>query len=524
MVAEHNSAFNYDTGKKKKVYYLEGTNYEMGYLLGLLAEDEISLISTKYASKMVLEFIKNAISKRSNLLQEVLVSLLSSIGKKYFSELPVEIRNEIKGLYDGCKKSNPKTKVDLKHLYTLNAGIDILCSIVYTGFFLFNKIPGVKPQEFKIPVMCNGFSVFGRHTAGEHYFGRDFMFPTANVFQNTAAMIIYNPVGSQGKETYPFVSVTSPGIVGSLSAANINGLGIGVNMSPGMNCNPNKIGVNSILLTRMCAQFGKSAEHAVEIMERTPRGVSWNYIIADGKNDCSCIVEAGNSNEDPEFFKYISDDLKKHLPLEEYINANPSTTYRNGLMVRWNDYEYPVDYLNYNYSLLKYYNERNKENKKFDPYYDSIKGYINSKPSDKNCPSTYYFAPQREDSRNIVVTTNHYIIPEMRLYSMYPWTSQIVGDIINDIQWRYDELNNQILTHLDEYQYIDFIAAKDLIDFLSPHGKYPWYYADNPKSADGKEVRIEGCTSIFDLKRGIVDSHYGYYCDEWIRLTLPNYV
>ena len=38
IVAEHKTAANYDTGVKKKAYYLEGTNYEMGYLLGLLRQ------------------------------------------------------------------------------------------------------------------------------------------------------------------------------------------------------------------------------------------------------------------------------------------------------------------------------------------------------------------------------------------------------------------------------------------------------------------------------------------------------
>ena len=107
---------------------------------------------------------------------------------------------------------------------------------------------------------------------------------------------------------------------------------------------------------------------------------------------------------------------------------------------------------------------------------------------------------------------------------MYPWTASVIGNKINDIQWRYDELNNQILTSLEKYGSIDFYTARKLIDFLAPYGKHPWYYVDNPKSRDGKEIRIEGCTSIFDLKNGIVDSHFGYYCDEWVRITLPNYV
>ena len=41
IMAEHRTAFNYDSGQKKKIYYLEGTHYEIGYLIGMLAENEI---------------------------------------------------------------------------------------------------------------------------------------------------------------------------------------------------------------------------------------------------------------------------------------------------------------------------------------------------------------------------------------------------------------------------------------------------------------------------------------------------
>jgi hypothetical protein len=76
---------------------------------------------------------------------------------------------------------------------------------------------------------------------------------------------------------------------------------------------------------------------------------------------------------------------------------------------------------------------------------------------------------------------------------------------------------------LSENGTINYSSAKKLIDFLAPYGKYASYYDKNPRSSDGKEICIEGCTSIFDLKRMIVESHFGYYCDQWVKSTLPNY-
>jgi hypothetical protein len=62
------------------------------------------------------------------------------------------------------------------------------------------------------------------------------------------------------------------------------------------------------------------------------------------------------------------------------------------------------------------------------------------------------------------------------------------------------------------------------IVFSFSYGKFPDYYANNPKSSVGKEIRIEGSVSICDLKLKTMESHFGYYCDQWIKLTLLNYI
>lgn len=97
-------------------------------------------------------------------------------------------------------------KIDRKRLLVLNVGIDILLAVIYPG-----KLPqekGWKPEHFRIPMMCNAFANFGRNPDPYHYFGRDFMFVTGQVFQDTACLIIYNP-----DRGLPFVSVTAPRII-----------------------------------------------------------------------------------------------------------------------------------------------------------------------------------------------------------------------------------------------------------------------------------------------------------------------
>lgn len=523
IAAESKSVTNYDTGRRKKAYYIEGSGYEMGFLLGSLAESEIASMAIEFTDKVVFSFIGSKFLEKLKLLQEAFVRLIYELSKKAYAALPQELRDEIQGLYDGCKSVNPGTKVNMEHLIVLNTGVDVLCSMVYTGNFSFRGMRDLMPEDLKIPLMCNAFSISGRSAGNGHYFGRDFMFPTADVFQDTAAMIIYNPSVENGRKAIPFVGVTAPGMVGSISAMNIYKTAAGVDMSPAGNCEPQRIGINSLLLVRKCIQEGESAEAAVRVIAETPRGVSWIYIIADGASERSCVVEAGCSGTAPDIMKFPPEDAVPFLPRLVSTAGNVPGSPYNGMAVRWNDYKYPLGYLDYNPGLWTYYNNKNSMKSFIYPDAFSEKGFIDRNNAESNCPSTFYFAPQRENNNDLVLTTNHCIIPEMRYFSMHPWTSRVVGGIVNDIQWRYDELNSLIEDTIERSGYIGYEAARDLITFLSPYGKNSGYYAGNPRSKDGKEIRIEGCVSLFDLKNLTVESHYGYYCDKWVKLNLSNY-
>lgn len=523
IAADSRSAVNYDTGKPKRAYYLEGTPYESGFLMGSLAEEEISRMATEFADKVVFSFIGSKALEKMKLIQETLIRLIYSLSKEAWSQLRLEIKDEIQGIHDGCKSRNKKTRVDMEHLIVLNTGIDIICSRIYPGNFFRDGLGHMEPEDFRIPFMCNAFTVGGKSAGYGYYFGRDFMFPTADVFQDTAAMVVYNPAPAAGKEAIPMISVTAPGMAGSISAMNLYGVALGVNMSPGANCDPQNIGTNSLLLTRLCAQYSKSAEAAVGLMAETARGVSWNYIIADGGNERSCVAEAGASGRAPDFTKFPEEDFRPYLPDSDFIGRHRTGPFRNGVMVRWNDYKYPLEYLTFNHRLWNYYNKKHHTDKKIRTGAFSENSYINEK-SEKNCPSSFYFAPQREESSDILIAANHYVIPEMRYFAMSRWTAGIIGDRVNDLQWRYDELNRLIQDEVAEKGSIGFEKAKEFISFLTPSGKNAGYYSGNPRSKDGKETRIEGCDSVFDLKNMVAESHYGYYCDKWVRLSLRKYV
>ena len=552
ITAENKSVLNYDTGKPKKAYYVEGSPYETGYLMGSMAEQEIVRMMD-YADRVVFSFIGSKVLEKTKMIQGAFIRIVHQLSKKVWNQLPEAIREEVNGLYDGCKSRNPKTRVNMERLIVLNTGIDIICSMVYSGSFFRYGIEGVEPEDLDIPMMCNAFTVCGKSAGDCCIFGRDFSFPSADVFQDTAALIVYAPMSPgvqnrynrhairkessapasrpadvseaesvlKGRSPLPFVNLAAPGMIGSIAAMNLQGVALGVNMSPGANCDPENIGVNSLIMTRLCVQYSKSAADAASLMVRLPKGVSWLYIIADG-NGRSCVAEAGASLPMPDLTQYPDEKYRLLLPDADFLKGHASAPYDNGTMLRWNDYKYPREFLSFNHQLWQHYNEREKKQNII--YADAFEetGYIN-RAGDQNCPSSFYFAPQREESDELLVASNHYIIPEMRYFAMHRWTQKIIGKRVNDIQWRYDELNRQIHDRLKEKGRIGIADARELISFLAPYGKYSGYYADNPKSRNGKEIRIEGAVSVFELKSRVVESHYGYYCDKWVRLSLPAY-
>lgn len=548
ILATHKTATNSNTHKKKKAYYVEGTHYQMGYLMGVMAEEEIAIMTTEFVNNVVFDYLNLEIKgELRKIIGEFLLDVVLSYSKNIEQDIPEGQKREMKGILDGCKQANSNTKVNYDDLFILNVGIDALLSVVYTGKFpkprmkkltkdakkqLKTKIklkPRIKSKANKylrIPIMCNGFSVFGEATGGySHFMGRDFMFPTADVFQNVACPIIYN---SEENEL-PIVSLTAPGFVGSLAAMNLNGVACGVEIAAGGNCDPNRPGVNSLLLVRHSIVHGDSCEDAVDVMVNTQRGVSWIYMLADGTNDKSCIVESGKSTDNIDYLKYPPWYLKllKLLPTKKYLEQHSTIEPQNGLMVRWNDYQYPSEYLaRYNKKLWKFYKPiiRLLNNRKIQIYFDAFSehGYINKTLSDKNCPYAYYFAPQRDMRNDVMLTTNHFIIPEMRLCSMHPWSVFVAQGELDDFQWRYDQLNHEIFGALQDGGTIDFEKARDLISFLRPDGKFKEYY--NPENKPLSEVQVYGSISILDLKNKIIESIYGYFADEWVRITLPNYI
>ena len=138
IVAEHNEVFNYKTGKNKRAYFLEGTPYQIGKLLGLLAEEEINLVTNKFLFTIIKTYLcyiddnkKWVFNNIPKFVWNWLTNYVIKETSKLIKFMPDHIINEFNGIVDGCKEKNSDTTVSLEKLVAVNYGFDFLQSQLY---------------------------------------------------------------------------------------------------------------------------------------------------------------------------------------------------------------------------------------------------------------------------------------------------------------------------------------------------------------------------------------------------------
>jgi hypothetical protein len=559
MLACHARARNTGTGAPKRAYYAEGDGARMGWLIGAMAEPDVARMAGDFVENVAFAFFSTGpLSKDETLprLKDLIVRIISAASERMLPDVPRQLLAEIDGIVEGCRAANPRTSVRRDRLLVLNLGIDCLLAHIYTGRLFAER--GVNPLLLRMPIGCNAFSLSGDAAGGRHFFGRDFMFPTADVFQDTACLMILAPDDPAGRRGPAFVSQGAPGLVGSMAAMNESGLAVGVDMLPSRLCSPRRPGLNSLLLVRDCAQHCGTVDAAVERIREAPRGVSWLYPLADAAGS-ACVIEAGlrlGPGEPFPYFDHVPAYYRGRLPGIAYMSrmraryGTPAPV--NGMLVRGRDYRFPEEYIrDWNEGLWKAF-DRNwlailkdllgeflGSAKGLQSWKDRLgamlvgtsysasmfvaTGRINETWTDTNCPGPFYFAPQREQRPDVLIATNHCITPEMRLTSMSEWIALLTTGDSNDIQWRYDELNREILAALAAApEGINEATAWDLVDFLRPDGRFPGYY--NPESKeDWRNIQVHGSVTLCELTSRTFTSLFGYYGDEPVSIHLRNY-
>lgn len=572
LIAKHQSAKNRGV-ERKRAYYVEGSPWEMGFLMGKLAENKIQQMSEDYIENFIRSMIPWAKNRKTSEddwpIYDWLVERVNDLvpaGVPTIDELEPRIE-EIRGMVAGCLDANHQTEVTEKRLWALNASVDYLFSLLYR-FEILKLLFGKRADALEVPSACNALAILNDAASDGALFARDFMFPACGVFQDAACMTIYNPLPRSEGGPLPIVAMTVPGFVGSVAAMNSSGVAVGVDVVHGANNAPDHLGINSLLLVRHAMEHGPTIEDAADCILDAPRGVTWLYpMAADGGDgpDRACVVEASATPRDdhghplsslePLAFPRTRLAKDRVLPDASFLDKYPltDTSARNGAMVRWDGFQGTTTYVQaFNEALWK----RNWWSRLFWPLVkDQFEpsGRLNRRLLQKRCPAGSYFAPLRGEPGRVVITSNHYVCPKMRLTAMDERTNLLEGvsHTANDSQWRYDQLNylvRQARGYAEDendpdeptLKPITYATAKRLINYLEPactgNNRCPYirqrlcYHYKKYKSPECRHrtapgpIPIEGAVSLFDLKRRTIESYFGYYGDPWVKLRLMKYV
>jgi len=571
--AEHRTARN-RSAARKRAYYVEGSPWEMGFLMGRLAESRIQKMSEDYIENFIRSMIPWARNRKTKEddwpLYDWLVERVNDLvpaNVPTVKELEPRI-DEIRGMVAGCLDANHRTEVTEKRLWALNAGVDCLFSILYQ-FKLVKLLFGKRADALELPSACNALAVLNEAAEDGALFARDFMFPACDIFQDNACMTIYNPLPRVDEGPLPIVAMTAPGFVGSVAAMNIRGVAAGVDVVHGGNNDPDHLGINSLLFVRHAIENGPTIEAAVERALEAPRGVTWLYPMAadggEGGLDRACVVEASATPRDAEGRPSSSLDVlsfprkrllkDRVLPNDVYLREHslPGTEARNGAMVRWDDFQGTTTFVQaFNEKLWKrtWWGRLSWPLAK-DQFGPS--GRLNKRHWQTRCPAGSYFAPLRGEPGRVVITSNHYLCPEMRLTAMDERTNILdgVSQAANESQWRYDQLNYLVRQERGygeddndpdaaDLKPISYATAKRLINFLEPActggNRCPYvrqrhcfhFRKYRPPQCRRRRspgpIPIEGAVSLFDLRRRTIESYFGYHGDLWVKLSLMAYV
>ena len=449
---------------------------------------------------------------------------------------PQPLLDEMKGLVDGVHSINdPKhSQVTLNKIITLNYGFDLITAYAFSQALVPKAIEVAKEmgthhllrETFKKgkwmiePAHCDAIGVRKSFTkSGDGaYFGRAYQFQTAGIFQDLISQIIYK--SSDFKHNV--VSVTAPGFVGSFAGMNDVGVAMGVDTIRSPNANVKDIGMNSLLMIRSVLQKTSDLYSSIEFITSTQRGAPFIYPLCDGEGDCA-VIEAGaylanGVEENP--LQYVKKKLIKEglVPSQQFLDQHKTNTFRNGLYIRFMNYSYPNEYLQFNEGLFK------SVNYPYDPNDFKVgeflfKNYTADNDAAKIVHNDYFY-PQKEEEDDFVVVTNFAFVPEDRLTMMNGIDNFFAATTAEAPTWRYDQLMNLTLNKKGK---IDFDEAIWLMSFLSPE-RAPGYWNNTIIPNNPMSAIVEGSISVYDLKKKVMKSKGGYWADNWIQTSLPLYL
>ncbi len=536
----------------KKCMVLTGSPYALGYQAAILGHKEAYPMLTTYLKDLfVSELGSFGINVKPQHFEEVfelIYECAHEFNKMTEPVIPQYLKDEMNGFADGMMDAG-YPDIDYERVLTLNQAIDntfYLISAV-TGnvkvtdrnrkavwlarknlikiLLVNNGIKTETPEKYLTPKIdgfgCNEFAVTGSMTSNGHtWHGRDFMFATDNICQDSTMMVIYLPDAG-----YPFAAVTTPGVIGQTTALNSKGLSIGQDYvmtnitgeTPGNGC---------MLVVRDIVQNCSNLREAIERMRSISRGVSWIYFAADDEVD----PEYGNAVtletitnqkkiQGPEELPLWEQLLfKKYITLLDDDQLDDEGYIDRGVMLRGMKWEFPENFKKYDRII-----EREGRDS-WDVFYDYADHYT----------SGIYFKDTIENNPEYVIANNHFMIPRLNLLHYEPLS--FLSILITGVSsFRYDAIMDLIEKNTTDMRFFgegdtpDENTAGWIIDFLNTQRENWWQYRDSNWDIDDnvlypEDIPVEGSKSIMDNDTREMISLFGYNTDPWVRINLDNFV
>jgi hypothetical protein len=444
------AAAQLDLGDPKIMYYVTGNHYQMGFLLGQMAPQDIEALCTTFINHLAPQFFSAeldlAMRDAPILYQGIYEFLLHELSDYIIEEtnacfeesvkcgdIPQQYVDELRGILDGCSSKSVITPVTYKRLVAANYGVDFLITKVFSGEWndtikaLWQKMPGNFPyrEEYVgVPDMCNGFMVGPPATKGKVYLARDFQFMNAHVYQTCCTIIVRQP-----QNGILHAAVSLPGLLGALTGLNIHGVSLGVNMVRSAAVDTQRLGMGCILTTRHLLEKAENTKKAEHLLRQTHHGCPWLFYGADASGDMRTWEIIATKWDAPKYLK------SGRWTTKQMQKPTQAASHRDGVYHRGHQ----DDGIDFKY---RSYQQEMKRVKKV---------------------GNMYFPPYRS-MKGVEVINNSFLTPTLRYTQMTPLMNRIEAMSYGN-QWRYDRLCQLIRKH---YGSINLRCVSDIICFLSP--------------------------------------------------------
>jgi len=232
------------------VLHLKGTPYEMGYQHGALAKEKAKKVEAGF--NQLLERAKQEVGLPTFASKLI----LDGVYRLCLNHIPERLQREMEGIADGAG-------IELQTLRRMHA------------------VSEVTERN------CSVFAVWGKATRdGKMYFGRNFDWMMDGGMQDAAALLLYEP---EEKGMIPFASAGYVGMVGVLSAMNLDGIAIG--QIGAVTRDQSFAGLPLMLVMRRVVEESHNVEDATAILTQVKRTVGYNYVVADAKANTARAYE-----------------------------------------------------------------------------------------------------------------------------------------------------------------------------------------------------------------------------------------